>query len=766
MRPRRASLVACCLVVLLVACHNESGPPQPRPVARVDVSVAHLLLVPSRPAATLTARAFDASGTEVPGVSVVWASSDEAIARVDATGAVQSQGPVGSTVVTATVAGVTSAGVLVVVATPVAGAVLLDDANIVGEPSAIDPPGDFTVGWRYRVTLTGVPAPTPGTVVVALGNVPVNGRVLSSAASAGGVDVTLEVVTLDDLFEALVVKARVPLAAVPTASSTSQGLARALQLGPFECTSTIEPTLVQLSLPQSTYTARVDLVVDYDGRRDFADRFREFRIEGELKVDAVVAVSLNAAVSGELECLAELVSFPIPGAGLPIFGANVPVGVGFSGALSTTVANLGAQLHVVETYGLNEGFVCPSGPDSRASVHSPPATVTGGIEPIGTWPSNGVRAELAAFGFGWAKLAFGVPWSKRLRAEAIEVKAGLRASLDVAPRERQVAEKDYHSGITLALHGEAELASGVERLKKLLNVKFVNTTASVDVPLSHVPQGTFTAQPAQVPSGGVTSLELQVDDTTALLARSVDFVELVGTTLKPACQAAQLATAQARYACNVTLSTDGPHVFYAFVNDTADRSGFSFELGDDAPVTVRAGADVTAMTRLSVRFGAVSYTLAGDGTPLCQDTTHGGFVFLTGDHGTFLGNDFTASFDVETPPGSTFGHRKEHADFTLSLDPTHTQLTAFAATHTLIGYEDDPGNNWQKEELHLEWLGGPLPSVAPFLGAVDFEAAAPATPQTMRFEVRRTLSNSTCARALSTWSVNPDAYIFRVGLSP
>lgn len=741
----------------LLGCpKTEPPPPEVGPVARVELSASRVLLTAARPEAALVARAFDATGREVTTASFTWATSDEAVVRVGADGALSAVGPSGSAVVTATAEGVSSAGALVLRATPAAGATLVDDAQLVGEPVAVDAESAYGPGWKWRVTLTGLEAPAPGALLVATGDLPVGGRVVTAAQGEAGLEVTLEVVALEALYDELVLKGVVPLEAPATTAQSGQPLRQALtQVGPFKCQSTIEPTLVQLSLPQSSFTPKLAFVVDYDRARPLGEQWREFRVEGSLDLDTTIALTLNAAVSGELECLAELVVLPIPALGVPGFGATVPVGVGLSTTLSSTLANVGGQLRVKGRVAVNEGFVCAAGADSCTTVHAQQAELDGALELVGAWPTTEYRYEVAMYGFGYANLAFGA-WMKSLRFDALEVKAGLRASVDTATRARQVREPAYHSSITLSLHGEAEAAAAVQRFKDLLNVKFLSTTATVDVVLAQLPQGTFTAEPTQLEPGGSTHLVVELDAMTAETAGRVEVVRVAGTTLPVACSIPRSTPGQTRYACDVTLDTEGPQQFFAFVDTAADGSGVSLELDDHAPVTVQVGESLWSMKRVMLRLTPFDYTRTPTGTG-CSGTQPytGSSLFLEARDGGWAGTTFTASDLTEYPPGSFYGHARETTDVTLTTDATGSLVTAFDVRSVFIGYEDDAAGNWQREEAHLQWRGGSIPAVTPNFAVFDFQPSEPPSPSVLLLELTRTTSSSPCTWSVSTWSAHP-----------
>ncbi len=733
----------------------------------MEVSPSRLMLSPGLLEGVLTARAVDALGAVLPSATVTWTSSDESVVTVDARGTVHAVGPVGSAVVVATAGGVVSHGALVLVATPVAGAVVVEDAQVVGELVPVDALEAFDVGWKFRATLVNVPAPPVGAVLMTRGEKPLGGRVVSTTESADGVEVTLAVMPIDDAFDALVMKARVPLALPETAASSGQQLQQAVtKIGPFECQTTLEPTLISLSVPQLTFTPRMDSIVDYDRQRPLGDRFREFRFEGELAVDAVISATIGAAGTAELECAVEVGAFPV--AGIPfLLGLHIPVGVGMSISLSGSYASAGGQLHLTGKYAVNEGFTCPTGPDSCVMVHGSSNETSGTLEPVLQSSAQGVRVEFAMFGFASAKVSLGTAF-KRLRFDALEAKAGLRTVLDSAPRARQVAEKEYHSGLTLSLHAEAEAASAFERLKKMLQLKLVNVTATADVVLAHVPEGTLRAQPPKLEPGGKTTLTVELAPRTAELARRVEIVRVEGTSLTTACTLVPSASAQRTFSCQLTLPSAGKYVYFAFVDDAADGSGLTFELGDNAPAVVQVGDDVGSFTRMTLRLGPLSRTIRSTGTTCSGDqVSSSSMYFLSAENGTWAGDTWTGTYDREFPAGSFGGHRRETSTWTLTFDPTRSLLVSLQGSDVLVVFADDAQNNTSREETTLRWIGPSLPTSTPFVGTVDFTSNVTLTPSVMTLQSRRTVTWDDCVETLVAWSAT-DAELTRliVGLSP
>jgi hypothetical protein len=148
----------------------------------VDVTPAAVLLIEVGASRRLTALAFDAAGNPSGG-SATWTTNDPATVEIAADGTLTARA-LGSAQITASVDGVTSAPTLVVVATPAAGAILVSDEQIVGEPAVAD-----ADAGTFRVTLNGL-SPRIGDILVGTGGKALGGRV----AAVDGQTATMELV--------------------------------------------------------------------------------------------------------------------------------------------------------------------------------------------------------------------------------------------------------------------------------------------------------------------------------------------------------------------------------------------------------------------------------------------------------------------------------------------------------------------------------------------------------------------------------------------
>src|SRR5690242_17287226 len=194
----QARSVALLGLVALAAC-SGSGPQGPR-ITRIEVAPDAILFTAAGQTHALTARAFDQDDQPIQ-ATFTWTSSDPAAVSVSSTGEVRSLVAVGSSQITATASGVDSAPAGVIVATPVPGAVLVLDSQVVSGPVPIDPEHALDPGAQTKLTLSGVTGVVPGAIVLAAEAKPIAGRIVSVTDLGGGkVEVILEAVTLRDVF--------------------------------------------------------------------------------------------------------------------------------------------------------------------------------------------------------------------------------------------------------------------------------------------------------------------------------------------------------------------------------------------------------------------------------------------------------------------------------------------------------------------------------------------------------------------------------------
>ena len=183
-------------------------------VARVEIEQKGLILTQTGAVKQLAAKAFDAQGTLL-NVAVSWTSSKPATIAVDSTGIATAVSGNGASQIVAQAGGVQSAPLLALVTQPVSGAILLNDAQIVGEPFETTPnaPPNFTN--TYQVRLSGVAPPAVGAILINTESKVVAGRVVAVDSTSNPIIVTLALVPMRELFPTLVITETIDLANAP-----------------------------------------------------------------------------------------------------------------------------------------------------------------------------------------------------------------------------------------------------------------------------------------------------------------------------------------------------------------------------------------------------------------------------------------------------------------------------------------------------------------------------------------------------------------------
>lgn len=662
-RPLSAvALTAGLTVGLLAGCGGEptgpggggQGPSGPIGTGRLEVAPSAVLLTGKGASQQLTARMIDASGNATP-VSATWRTSASATVSVKADGTVTAESGLGSAQVVAEAGGVTSAPVLVVIARPVTGAVLIADSQVVGEPEAVDPPAGYGVGWRYRVTLTKVAAPPAGTILIASGGAEVAGRVVSSQPSGSGVVVTLEVVRVTDLFPRVQIDESIPLDQAPftVPASVRQSyqvvplpggrlslnprapgeawlprnrLALAesptkFQLGPFECEAT--GSAPSLKPPKPTIEVKPGITLKL---RLVNGAIEELSVQGKVHAGFDYEPVFQATFQGEVTCDAVFKTIILPIGGWLSFvaGGQVPVGVGMTLDGKLAVADVGFKASATADATAELGFRCPGG-GSCSALTDFQTKSEGKFEPVLPDPSQQFRLELGAFAYGFAKLELGLTFTKKAgKFEAFVGKGGLKQSLNLATATGQAADPAYASGFQLDLKATAEAGEDLQKAVKWLGgiaglgQNLTIAPLEYEKELGRSPHGTFTITPASVAPGDSqalgelatfkVTLDPVVYPTDFLKLDAVDEVEIMwdkgaGTgTLdlepaRPGCTDLKASSGQTVFTCQTDFPVEdiGQQVFYAFVHPKL------FGL----PLPVPLEVDTLAMASVTVGGGKV-----------------------------------------------------------------------------------------------------------------------------------------------------------------
>ena len=543
----KTALLAFVLLFLLVACSQTTPPPaaaeeeetSPSAIARLEIKPEALLLVRRGESATLSAYAFDQQGDPVA-VEVTWRSSDPQRVEVDQDGVVTARTDGGSALITAQAGGVASPPVLVLVATPVPGAVLISDAQVAESPELIDATQPPDLGSHYRVVLTGIAPPDQGTILLGAEGAPIAGRVVSASPQGGNVEIVLELVPLTDLFDRLLLDEAFDLSATDIILAESAqhatevrreanggltllfdiedepGLSpeasveREFRLGPFKCKAeaglSLSGSLIEIKIePGLTPT----FVVDIENRQ--LQRLM-VELEGSISATMTGGISLTAAVEAKLKCRAVIYTIRIPIGG-PISAfltPIIPIGLGADLGATLELASLEFGLEGKAGTSLALGFDYQANTGLREirdfQVHRE-------VRPLVNLPNiaSDFRAIGDAYFYGFAELAVGaltivdvlpgldldLSWS------VLEATFGPRKTVNLSFPRAQAANADYASDYRLRLAGKAGLGKDVSKLFELAGggPKLFDFSVTADIDLARSPTGTLSSDIATAQVG-------------------------------------------------------------------------------------------------------------------------------------------------------------------------------------------------------------------------------------------------------------------------
>lgn len=625
-------------MLLTSGCGGDSTGPGPGPgpgggaPTQLEIVPGAVLFTTSGESRQLAVRALDADGNEVTAPAVTWQSSNSSMASITATGVVTAAANLGSAQITAQGGGLTSAPMLVLVAQPAAGALLVADSQVVSI-TPVDANAPFDLGWQYVVRLRGV-SPTVGQLVLASGGATVGGRVVSVAPAGSAVDATLEVVALPDLFQQLLIDESISLANVPLEPAPrvvrhlqprlQRGISGSVQarfsstslvdqsfdLGPFGCKVTegvgISASLFSLNNVTFNVSPSLSLDFQYDSRLGGLQRLV---LTGGLDGQILADPRITASLSGGVECSVEIATLilPIGGALSAVIAPAVPLGVSFATKGSVNLGGFGFDLSVQAHADASAGVDCTAG---CTPVLTATSQADGSFKPALPTPlDSGFRANVAITGSGFAKLALVNPFIKSLRFEAFKFEGGLSQSVDLASLQAQVADPLYASGFQLKPFVKAGTGSSVELLGKLLKVDIL--TASFEpkfAPLATSPKGSIAIAPASVQAGDGTqpgdqaTFTVTLDTINFLGVYAVNGVEIRrkapdgagGFTVQlspPGCTELPATSGQKVFTCQTAfLAADtGQQTFYAFAK--ANLFGIpmpvAFEIALDAKAVLQ-----------------------------------------------------------------------------------------------------------------------------------------------------------------------------------
>lgn len=521
-------------------------PVDPATAARVEIVQTGLLFTATGQTRALSARVLAADGS-VLALPVTWSSSDAADIAVNADGLAKAESSSGSSQIVASAGAIRSAPLLAVVTRVATGTVLVSDEQIVGGVVETNPAAEPSLDNTYTVVVSGIAAPAVGTLVVGTGSAPVAGRVVATREVAGGIEVTLKIASVPELFPGLEINQRFDLtqqaAIIPegvSASYTVQREGNQYTFTPRADTVTTaksgagpegsrqlfqgcEGTVNGVGLgdgaappfvfePQPVFSVSIAPALDvlYTEARGL----ERFVVTAEPVIAIDGTVKATAAFEGKIACKAELLIFTIPAGGAlsVVISGLVPVGVGFELAGKITVAQLKLGLNSRTSAKAALGLDC-QGPCSLVneftdfvSTHTPTVDVPG-------LDDFRVKPELTAFGY--VEAAIGNRFFRSLQFKAFEIKAGPKLEGEFAPPATQIAATDFKSSYKLSLVINAGFGDDIEKVLNILGVvKVGDEVLELATELGVSPTGVLTVDRDSFVTGDTAKFELKLDPAT------------------------------------------------------------------------------------------------------------------------------------------------------------------------------------------------------------------------------------------------------------
>ena len=536
--------------------------------ASIEIAPNTVLLTQTGQTKPLNATVRDAGGNTVT-APLTWESSNPQAVSVNAQGVLTAVGS-GSSQITARTGEVRSAPLLAVRTDVPAGAVLLQDSQIVGEPEATDPTAPPNPANTYRVRLTGVAAPQVGALLLNTESKIVGGRVQSVQTVGGDYVVTLERVPARQMFPRLQLRelfdlsqaevvfpadlqssytiardgntytfapipGRVELNPSSAKPATASGdrLQKAaassdFKIGPFKCKSTLDGAagagseVLALSSPpvfSASFKPSVDVIYTE------ANGLERFVLVAEPAFSGTVGLQAVVAFEGKITCEVELLSIrlPIGGPIALIIGGQLPVGMGVELGGKLTVANFGVSATASVSTALRLGLGCPDGTNCAVVTEVDPLKTA--FTPQMDLPLlvEDIRLEPSLSIYGYIKASIGNPFLRALRFDAFKATVGPSLKGSFAPKSAQMFDPAYQSSYKLVGEIKAGADTNFIDLAAFLGLNNIAANAlELSADIASTPAGTVTANKVNAVLGETVEFTVKLDPT------KIDFLPVVG----------------------------------------------------------------------------------------------------------------------------------------------------------------------------------------------------------------------------------------------
>lgn len=505
-------VIATVLAALVLAgCSSGAGPSK---VASLEVTPGALLFMRSGETATLSATAFDASGAPVD-ATITWSSSDPSVVAVEPDGTIRIQADLGSASITATADGVDSFPASIVVAQPVAGAVLIADEQVVARPVPVEGTSDPI---RQRVELTGIGAVAPGDVIIGAETARIGGQVESVTPTADGLEVVYAPLPPRDLFDKLSLDYDIDLSAAPVVpvegsvvgAEAMSGVVSAAAPEPKEvCEGDV--SFATISGMSTTFDNDLHYHLHLqDGVADLEPT--TLYVDGTITQKVSGGVSVKAGFTGTYTCKAVLFRIPIPISGVAALVARpvVPIGVAFSASGSVTSAAASVNLEASTGLDLKAGFTYDETTgltmfhDFAPKNEAPKLTldlVTPSTFRVGASLFGGLMSGVDVDVVGLDDISL------------VQAQLGPQQSFDLATAGAQAASDAYASSYDLSIVASIGLGADLGKLMGWVGITVPVQVAQLQstYPISKSPSGAFTASTTSVAPGDSLHLHVALD---------------------------------------------------------------------------------------------------------------------------------------------------------------------------------------------------------------------------------------------------------------
>lgn len=654
------SLALAALAVLLALGLSGCGTGVSAPtVARVVITPGAQLLTASGESRTLTAQAYDASGDPLD-APISWSSSDDGAVTVDEAGVVTSVAALGSALITASAQGVDSFPASIVIAQPVAGAVLLADDDVVSGP------GPATTAGQLQVTVRDATALSPGTIVLPSGSAAVAGRVETLEPSSGGTLVTYTPLPPQQLFERLSLDGTWDLArATPVLGQGVQGGGRIVRTadggyrGTFGATATVVPEASptcggsagtdQILISELDTTFHNDLVYHEHIETQGGDvSSADFWVDGKVTQTVSGKLGVNASFHGDYSCSVTLFRIPIPidGVAAAIAHPEIPLGVTVTGKGSVSLAHVTVAAQAGVGFSTKVGaHYDPSGGVSIyhdfQKIYQPP-TFSHELQ-----TPDEFRVTLDAS----ASLDSGIGLNvlEVSDIDLLDANFGPDQHLELAGVPAQAHDSGYASSYDLKLTGTVSLGKDLQTLFDKLQIPSSVSAAlskTFDVPLAASPTGSVAVSTTSVAPGDRVHVTVTLDPGHTSYLGHYNVTRVLVYAFQGDGDPQKVATAELSASNQSTFETDwntagfpvGDYHLEAFVvDDLLSRAvELPLEVDQDSGIVVHlAGVCSQGAVRLMSACGGTASTTAttqyADGSDATATVTSSDIVLVPND---------------------------------------------------------------------------------------------------------------------------------------